>query len=127
MSPLVFGRLLPVRCLLPGLILPFVAGWTQVRTGRAMLMGLVATLSALVGYFALTLSPLEGVPLDQFPAGLRALLFNGGWGCMGERHMGGWRPGNWAAVRVAGSAVACAAILAQRSCYRRAPAGAGGA
>jgi hypothetical protein len=62
----------------PWLILPFVFGWTQVRPGRAMLVGLVATQSALAGYFALTLSPLEGVPLGRAPAGLQALLLNGG-------------------------------------------------
>jgi hypothetical protein len=62
----------------PWLVLPFAFGWSQVRPGRAMLLGLVATQSALVGYFALTLSPLEGVPLSGFPAGLHALLLNGG-------------------------------------------------
>src|SRR6478735_8259834 len=62
----------------PWLVLPFVFGWSQVRPGRAMLMGLTATQSALVGYFALTLSPLEGVPLSGFSAGLCALLPNGG-------------------------------------------------
>lgn len=62
----------------PWLILPFVFGWSQVRPGRAMLLGMVATQSALAGYFALTLSPLEGVPLDRFPEGLQALLLNGG-------------------------------------------------
>jgi hypothetical protein len=62
----------------PWLVLPFVCGWSQVRPGRAMLLGLVAPQAALVGYFVLTLSPLEGVPLGDFPAGLRALLLNGG-------------------------------------------------
>lgn len=62
----------------PWLVLPFVFGRSQVRPGRAMLLGLVATQSALVGYFALTLSPLEGVPLSGVPAGLHALLLNGG-------------------------------------------------
>jgi hypothetical protein len=62
----------------PWLVLPFAFGWSQVRPGRAMLLGLVATQAALVGYFVLTLSPLEGVPISDFPAGLRALLLNGG-------------------------------------------------
>jgi hypothetical protein len=31
-----------------------------------MVVGLIATWSALAGYFALTLSPLEGVPLSRF-------------------------------------------------------------
>ena len=58
----------------PWLLLPFVFGAAQ-RQGRpAMLLGLVVTVSALTGYFALTLSPLEGVPLSHFPADLVALV-----------------------------------------------------
>ena len=45
----------------PWLILPFAFGYTQRRPGRAALVALVATASALTGYFALTLSPMEGV------------------------------------------------------------------
>ncbi len=43
-----------------------------------MLLGLIVTQSALVGYFASRLNPLEGVPLSGFPAGLHGLLVNGG-------------------------------------------------
>ena len=50
----------------PWLVLPFVAGMTQERARRAMALGLVATMAALAGYFAMSHSPLEGVPLDQF-------------------------------------------------------------
>ena len=45
----------------PWLILPFLVGSTQGRPRRAAVAGLVVTLSALAGYFAMTLSPMEGV------------------------------------------------------------------
>ena len=57
----------------PWLLLPFVFGSTQLQPRRAMLLGLTVTVSALIGYFALTLSPLESVPLSRFPADLVAL------------------------------------------------------
>jgi len=57
----------------PWLLLPFVFGSTQLDPRRAMLLGLTVTASALAGYFALTLSPLESVPLSHFPADLVAL------------------------------------------------------
>ena len=50
----------------PWLILPFVAGMTQERRRRAMALGLVATMAALAGYFAMSNSPMEGAPLDRF-------------------------------------------------------------
>lgn len=58
----------------PWLLLPFVAGMTQTERRRAALLGLAATLFALAGYFAMTLSPWEGVPLGRFPADLLALV-----------------------------------------------------
>jgi hypothetical protein len=58
----------------PWLLLPFLLGTTQVRPSRAMLIGLVATMAAFLGYFAMTLSPLEGVPLAAAPTGLLHLL-----------------------------------------------------
>jgi hypothetical protein len=45
----------------PWLILPFLLGRTQGRPRRAAATGLVVTLSALAGYFAMALSPMEGV------------------------------------------------------------------
>jgi hypothetical protein len=62
----------------PWLILPFGFGWSQVRPGRAMLLGVVATQAALVGYIVMTLSPVEGVATGEFPAALKAMLLNGG-------------------------------------------------
>jgi cytochrome c-type biogenesis protein CcmE len=40
---------------------------------RARLLGLMVAVAALAGYFALTLSPLENVPLSRFPGDLVAL------------------------------------------------------
>jgi hypothetical protein len=56
----------------PWLILPFLVGSTQGRPRRAAVAGLVVTLSALAGYFAMTLSPMEGVHVSL--VGLRGLL-----------------------------------------------------
>src|SRR6476620_7418166 len=58
----------------PWRLLPFVLGSVPVRARRAMAIGFVTTQAALVGYFALTLSPLEGVHLTDVPAGVVALL-----------------------------------------------------
>lgn len=52
----------------PWLVLPFVVGMTQERSRRAMALGLVVTMAALVGYFAMTHSPMEGAPLAEFPS-----------------------------------------------------------
>jgi len=56
----------------PWLILPFLVGATQGRPRRAAVAGLVVTLSALAGYFAMTLSPMEGVHFSL--VSLRGLL-----------------------------------------------------
>jgi hypothetical protein len=56
------------------LLLPFAFGCTQDRPRRAMVAGLAATVAALVGYFAMTLSPMEGVALSSAPAGILPLL-----------------------------------------------------
>jgi hypothetical protein len=61
----------------PWLVLPFAFGLTQVSSGRAMRLGLVATQSALAGYFVLTLSPLEGVSPGTFPSSLVSLVVSG--------------------------------------------------
>lgn len=56
----------------PWLILPFLVGATQGRPRRAAVAGLVVTLSALAAYFAMTLSPMEGVHFSL--TSLRGLL-----------------------------------------------------
>lgn len=58
----------------PWLLLPFVFGCTQRSTKRAMLIGCVTTAFALIGYFAMTLSPVEGVHLHGSLAPVLALL-----------------------------------------------------
>jgi hypothetical protein len=57
----------------PWLVLPFVAGWTSPAPRRAMVLGLVAVLAALLGYFLMTVSPVEGVPAGHFGAAFVAV------------------------------------------------------
>jgi hypothetical protein len=61
----------------PWLVLPFVVGMTQDRSRRAMAVGLVVTLAALVGYFAMTYSPMEGTPIDEFLPGFWTIASTG--------------------------------------------------
>jgi hypothetical protein len=49
----------------PWLALPFAMGCTQERAGRAARLGLAGTVFALLGYFVMTLSPVEGVRLSS--------------------------------------------------------------
>jgi Family of unknown function (DUF6518) len=63
----------------PWLVLPFLIGLTQSDARRAAVLGLVVTASALVGYFAMTYSPLEIHPwtLDRFTSGFVAVTTSG--------------------------------------------------
>jgi hypothetical protein len=61
----------------PWLVLPFVVGMTQERARRAMALGLVATAAALIGYFAMTYSPMESVPTNQFFKGFVTIARTG--------------------------------------------------
>jgi hypothetical protein len=61
----------------PWLILPFLAGSTQSRRRRAIVVGLVATLAALIGYVVMTYSPLENVPVSRFGSGVLAMVRSG--------------------------------------------------
>jgi hypothetical protein len=63
----------------PWLILPFVAGFTQTRSRRAAALGLVVTVSALFGYFAMSYSPMEVHPwsLERFTRGMVAVTTTG--------------------------------------------------
>jgi len=106
----------------PWLVLPFSFGCTQTRPRRAMVLGLVATMAALAGYFTLMWSPLEGVRLDQSLQHLPMLLSSqwmnvvGGlitgplFGLLGQR----WRVDGWwpSAALVAGAL--CLEPLARR-------------
>ena len=100
----------------PWLVLPFLVGLTQQRSRRAATLGLAVSVAALVGYFAMTYSPLEIHPwsLHRFASGMVALTR--GWynpmyvlgglitgplfGLLGQR----WRARRWwvSAVLVAG-------------------------
>jgi hypothetical protein len=63
----------------PWLVLPFLLGLTQPDARRAAVLGLVVTASALLGYFAMTYSPLEIHPwtLDRFTSGMVAVTTSG--------------------------------------------------
>lgn len=96
----------------PWLLLPFCFGCSQVRSRSGALIGLAATLGALFGYWAMTLSPIEGVHISQFPQDVFALIYtNARWliaglitgpvyGLLGQR----WRTRRWwlSAVLAAG-------------------------
>jgi hypothetical protein len=58
----------------PWLLLPFVFGCTQRSAKRAMIIGCLTTAFALIGYFVMTLSPVEGVHLHGSIAPILALL-----------------------------------------------------
>jgi hypothetical protein len=49
----------------PWLLVAFLAGWTQREPRRAALLGYACTLSALVGYGLMTLSPIENADLNM--------------------------------------------------------------
>jgi hypothetical protein len=63
----------------PWLVLPFLFGTTQQLPRRAAVLGLVVTASALVGYFAMTYSPVEIHPwsFDRFTSGFVAVTTSG--------------------------------------------------
>jgi MFS family permease len=61
----------------PWLVLPFVAGMTQERSRRGMALGLVVILSALAGYFLMTYSPMENVPLGESLPGMLRMARTG--------------------------------------------------
>jgi Family of unknown function (DUF6518) len=61
----------------PWLVLPFVVGMTQERARRAIALGLIVTLAALVGYFAMTYSPMESVPANEFFTGFFRVVRSG--------------------------------------------------
>lgn len=63
----------------PWLVIPFLVGMTQQRPRRAMALGLVVTVAALVGYFAMTYSPMEIHPwsFSRFTAGMVAVTTRG--------------------------------------------------
>ncbi len=63
----------------PWVVLPFLIGTTQQSARRAAVLGLVVTVSALLGYFAMTYSPMEIHPwsFGRFTAGMVAVTTRG--------------------------------------------------
>jgi hypothetical protein len=63
----------------PWLVLPFLAGMTQERARRAAVLGLLVSVSALLGYFAMTYSPVEIHPwtVHRFTTGMVAVTTRG--------------------------------------------------
>lgn len=102
----------------PWLLVAFIAGWTQPTAKRAAAVGAGCTLAALAGYWAMTLSPIEGAHVGV--AELRGLvesnarLFVGGivtgplFGWFGYR----WRAHrDWIAALVTALAVCCEPLV----------------
>jgi hypothetical protein len=56
----------------PWLLVAFLAGWSQPTAKRAAVFGFVCTIAALVGYWTMTLSPLEGAVVTV--RGVRGLV-----------------------------------------------------
>jgi len=56
------------------LIVPFLAGWSQRAPRRAVAAGVVSLVAAFAGYWAMTLSPLEGVTGAHAIAGIAPLV-----------------------------------------------------
>jgi hypothetical protein len=55
-------------------LLPFLFGCSQKRPREATLVGLTTTVAALLGYWAMTVSPMEGVALKSAPSAAAAWL-----------------------------------------------------
>jgi Family of unknown function (DUF6518) len=58
----------------PWLLIAFAAGLAGRHRQEAVVLGLAATFAALLGYFAMTLSPMEGVALADVPSRIAPLL-----------------------------------------------------
>jgi hypothetical protein len=95
----------------PWLALPFVTGAREQTASRAVWIGALATFAALLGYFTMTLSPVEGVALhqvhplpflvSQLHVILPAVVTGPLWGWLGHR----WRSGcSWVGAAAVGGA-----------------------
>jgi hypothetical protein len=110
----------------PWLLLPFAFGCTQLRPRRAMLIGLVATMSGLLGYGAMTLTPIENVHLSQDSGAILALVRSEAIVIVGGLITGplyGWLGQRWRGRRAWVSAIAvagavCLEPLAERAAGR---------
>jgi hypothetical protein len=96
----------------PWLLLAFVAGWTQREPKRAALVGLACTITALVGYGLMTLSPVEKAHLT--PQSVAAFVLSESPVIVGGVFIGplfGWFGSRWRNDRAwFGALIAAAAI-----------------
>jgi hypothetical protein len=93
----------------PWLLVAFAAGWSQPRTRPAIVLGLAATFAALAGYWAMTLSPVEGAAVTA--RGVRGLLMSQSALIAGGLVTGplfGWLGHRWRVHRDSRSALAAA-------------------
>lgn len=105
----------------PWLVLPFVAGATQREPRRAALLGLACTYAALLGYAAMTLSPVENAHLTL--AGLRGFAVSERSVLLGGIVTGplfGWFGQQWRTRRAIAGALVTAAALCLEPLARRA-------
>lgn len=98
----------------PWLVLAFLAGCTRPTAWRAALLGLGCTLVALAGYWAMTLSPLEGARVTA--RGIEGLLLGQASFAIGGLVTGplfGWLGYRWRSGRslLAGAVMATAVCL----------------
>jgi uncharacterized membrane protein (UPF0136 family) len=107
----------------PWFALPFLAGMTQERPRRAMAVGLLVTVAGLLGYFVRTCSPVESIPLEEFPTCFSHLVrapYNPVWiagglvagppfGYLGHR----WRVDRWWVGAAAATGAFCLEPLAR--------------
>ena len=105
----------------PWLVLPFVVGATQGEPRRAALLGLACTYAALVGYAAMTLSPVENAHVTL--ATVRGFLISERSVLAGGIVTGplfGWFGQQWRARRAVWGALVTAAALCLEPLVRRA-------
>ena len=108
----------------PWLLLAFLAGATQRDPRRAALLGLAATFAALVGYFLLTDSPLEGAQysianahgffISNSPVILGGIVTGPLFGWFGQQ----WRTRRAIAGALVAAAAFCLEPLARRVAVR---------
>lgn len=106
----------------PWLVLPFVAGATQRSPRRAAGLGLACTVAALVGYFLMTDSPVEGAHYSL--AGARGFFVSGHVTVLSGIFTGplfGWFGQQWRTRRALVGALVTAAALCLEPFARRLP------
>jgi hypothetical protein len=109
----------------PWLVLAFAAGATQRSPRRAALLGLGCTYAALLGYFLLTDSPLEGARYDL--GNTRGFFVSNAAVVVGGLLTGplfGWFGQQWRTRRALLGALVAAAAFCLEPLARRAPVGA---